>query len=206
MARARLATLGDSFVAGHGDEGPDGRRLGWVTRFAGLLGLPATRLVNLASYGATTQDVMTSQLGAALVNKPPLVGFLAGVNDLLTSYHAERFQANVSGIFEAVCGADTVVFTATYPEVPRIAPMPGPIREVVRQRFAEANGFLRHLVAKYDVLCLDIAASPEWADPALWSADGLHPGPRGHRRFAEDMAELVGSVKKGAGRSTGETW
>src|SRR6187399_1000255 len=190
MLRVRLATLGDSFVAGHGDEDLAGRRLGWVARFAGLLGLPARELVNLGSYGATTQDVVVDQLAAVLVNKPPLVGVVAGVNDLLGDYRAEEFRANVTGIFTAVCGADTLVFTATYPEVPRLGPLPGPMREVVRQRFAEANGVLRRLAADHDVLCLDIAVAPEWRDADMWSADGLHPSPKGHRRFAEDMAEL----------------
>jgi len=201
MFRARLATLGDSFVAGYGDEDPGGQRLGWVSRFARLLDLPAQRLINLASYGATTQDVVADQLEAALVNKPPLVGVMVGVNDLLGDYRTERFRVNVASIFGAVCGADTVVFTATYPEVPRVAPLPEPIREVVRRRFVEANGLLRRFASDHGVLCLDIAVAPEWRKADMWSADGLHPGPKGHQRFAEGMAELVGRVM-----STGGTW
>jgi lysophospholipase L1-like esterase len=215
MSRARLATLGDSFVAGHGDEDPEGRRLGWVSRFAWLLDLPAQRLVNLGSYGATTQDVVAEQLAAALVNKPPLVGVMVGVNDLLGDYRTERFRVNVASIFAAMCGADTMVFTATYPEVPRVAPLPGPIREVVRRRFVEANGLLRQLAEDYGVLCLDIAMASQWREADMWSADGLHPGPKGHQRFAEDMAELVVKamgtgmgmgIGIGTGASAGGTW
>ncbi|HEX4249850.1 MAG TPA: SGNH/GDSL hydrolase family protein [Pseudonocardia sp.] len=195
MATASLTALGDSFVAGHGDPAEEGGLLGWPSRFAERLGLPQERCRNLGSYGSTTQDVVDRQLGAALVNKAPLVGVGVGVNDLISDYDPTRFRRNLELIFSTLSGPSTVVFTATYPLVPRIAGLPPAFRDMVGARFDEANEFLREVTDRYGLLCLDIARAPEWHGPELWSADGLHPGPVGHRWFADEMAELVGQAE-----------
>jgi lysophospholipase L1-like esterase len=201
MSRARLTTLGDSFVAGHGDEGSDGRRRGWVRRFAELLGLPDDGLTNLGRFGATAREVVAEQLAPALVNKAPLIGVIVGINDLLGDYRVDRFRADVATIFATTRGANTVVFTSTYPEIPRIGLLPHAFGEVVRARFAEANDLVRALAEDNGVLCLDVARAAQWRGPDMWSADGLHPSPLGHHRFAERMAELVhGTI------GTGGTW
>jgi lysophospholipase L1-like esterase len=191
MAPASLTALGDSFVAGHGDPDAHGGLLGWPSRLARRLGLPQERCRNLGSYGSTTQDVVDRQLGAALVNKAPLVGVGVGVNDLISDYDPTRFRRNLELIFSTLAGPSTIVCTATYPLVPRIAGLPPAFRDLVSARFTEANEFLGEVTERYGLLCLDMAGAPEWRGPELWSADGLHPGPVGHMRFADAMAELV---------------
>jgi lysophospholipase L1-like esterase len=193
--RTRLTVLGDSFVQGYGDEPlPDGRYRGWAVRFAELLGVRGARLCNLGSYGATTQDVVDRQLGPALVGKAPMIGLMAGVNDLISDYDPDRFRHNIERILGTITGPNTTVFTATYPVVPRIAALPGTFRDLVSARFAEASEVLWAAVERHGVLCLDMAQAPEWRRPELWSDDGLHPSPAGHRHFADGMAELVGSA------------
>jgi lysophospholipase L1-like esterase len=187
VRRTRFVALGDSFVEGHG-AGPAG---GWTDQLGWRLGLPAGGVVNLGSYGATTQDVADRQLTVALANKAPLVGLVVGVNDLLGGYDPDTFRGNLHRLYSALTGPDTVVFTATCPVVPRVQTLPTAFGELVRRRFDEANGFVRELTGRYGVLCLDPAGDGEWTDPALWSQDGVHPGAEGHLRFAEQAGALV---------------
>ncbi len=192
MAKARMTVIGDSFVEGRGDPAPDGTYRGWVPRFAEMFGIPRNGYLNLGTFDATTQDVIDRQLRVALVNKAPLIGFVAGVNDLIRDYDATRFRRNLETIFTTLNGPDTVMFTATYADIPRNLPLPASFQQLLLARFAEANECLREISARTGALCLDVVNSQEWADPAMWSADGLHPSPAGHRRFAEAMADLVG--------------
>jgi lysophospholipase L1-like esterase len=187
VARTRLTALGDSFVEGYGMSAADG----WVRLFADLFDLPTQSVVNLGRYGATTGDVIDTQLEIALAHKTPLIGMMVGVNDLLGAYTPEQFRANLATLFSALTGPDTVVFTSTYPRIPRLDAMPRAFRDLMTARFVEANECVRDLATAAGVLCLDIARSPSWDRPIMWSADGLHPSPDGHRVFADAMADLV---------------
>jgi lysophospholipase L1-like esterase len=191
MPAARLTVLGDSFVEGRGDPAPGGGYRGWVPRLAALLGLPAGSVRNLGVHGATTQHVLDHQIGRALAGKPPLIGVVVGVNDLVSDYHPARFRANLHEILSALSGMDTVVCTADYPDIPANLPVPDGFRRLLRARFAEANSAIRAAAASTGALCLDLAGDPQWRPGPAWSADGLHPSPAGHQRFAADMAALV---------------
>jgi lysophospholipase L1-like esterase len=187
VARTLLTALGDSFVEGYGT--PEGGS--WVRLLADLFGLHPDAVTNLGRYGATTRDVLDTQLDVALANKTPLIGVMVGANDLLGAYEPGEFRDNVATLFATLTGPDTVVFSATYPRIPRLDALPRGFRELMIARFVEANECLRELAAAAGVLCLDIARSPSWARPAMWSSDGLHPSPFGHRAFADEMADLV---------------
>jgi lysophospholipase L1-like esterase len=192
MAVIRLTALGDSFVEGRGDPAPHGTGWhGWVPRLAELLGVPATAVRNLGAHQATTQLVADRQLPAALVNKSPLCGVVVGVNDLITDYAPARMRRNLTTVFGRLTGAETVVFTATYADIPANLPVPEPFRRLLRERFAAANDLLREIAAATGALCLDVTGVPQWSEPSMWDPDGLHPSPRGHRWFAEAAADLL---------------
>jgi lysophospholipase L1-like esterase len=131
------------------------------------------------------------QLPRALVNKAPVISVIIGVNDLLRDYDALRFERNLQTIFTSLTGADTTVVTASYPDIPGVMPIPDSFRRLLRERFAEANTALQKVAGEAGVYLINMHESPEWRDPAMWSPDCLHPGPLGHQRFAEDVAELV---------------
>jgi lysophospholipase L1-like esterase len=194
MATFRLTTLGDSFVEGRGDPDPDGAWRGWVPRLAEMLGVPASGVRNLGAMHATTQRVLDTQLGTALVNKSPLIGVIVGVNDLISDFDLSRMRQNLSTIFGSLAGMDTVVFTSTYADIPGNLDLPESFRGLLRQRFAAANQALLEITRAHGAICFDAAAAPEWSNPTYWSADGLHPSPLGHRHFAETMADVLDRV------------
>lgn len=194
MPTFRLTALGDSFVEGRGDPSHAGSWHGWVPRLAEMLGIAPSSVRNLGVHMATTQDVVDRQLGAALANKSPLIGVVVGVNDLLSDFDLARMRRNLSTIFGNLAGMDTVVFTATYADIPRNLPLPETFRGLLRSRFAAANEALAEITRASGALCLDVTAPSQWADPAFWAADGLHPSPLGHRHFAEGVAGLLERV------------
>lgn len=194
MPTIRLTALGDSFVEGRGDPGNAGGYRGWVSRFAELLGLRRDQYLNLGAFQATTQTVLDTQLRPAMANKAPLIGVVVGVNDLVADYSPERFGRNLERIFGSLAGEATTVFTATYPDIPAHLPVPELYRALLRKRFDEANEELRAVTCRHGALLLDLAACPRWAQGEVWSADGLHPSPRGHQMFAEEIACTVAGL------------
>lgn len=191
MPTIRFTALGDSFVEGRGDVATAGGWHGWVPRLAEIVGLPTDSVRNLGTYQATTQQVVDEQLTRALTNKAPVIGVVVGVNDLVSDFDADRFRRNIATIYDQLTGMDTVVFTATYADIPANLPVPQSFRALLRDRFDWANDVLRETTARTGALCVDVTDSPEWADPDMWSADGLHPSPRGHRYFARTVADLL---------------
>lgn len=194
MIAAGLTALGDSFVEGRGDPAAAGGYRGWVTRLGGQLGLRPTMIRNFGTHGATTGDVVASQLASAASARAGLYGVVVGVNDLVSAYDAGRFADNLHTIFSTLRAREATVFTASYPDIPARLPVPDSFRALLRERFATANDVLARVTDDTGTLLLDIAARPEWARPEVWTADGLHPSPVGHRLFAATAAELIASA------------
>ena len=83
MIAAGLTALGDSFVEGRGDPAAAGGSRGWVSRLGGQLGLRPTTIRNFGTHGATTGDVVASQLADATSSaRAGLYGVVVGVNEL----------------------------------------------------------------------------------------------------------------------------
>ncbi|MFE6921411.1 SGNH/GDSL hydrolase family protein [Nocardia sp. NPDC057663] len=194
MITAGLTALGDSFVEGRGDPAAAGGYRGWVSRLGGQLGLRPTTIRNFGTHGATTGDVVAGQLPAATSARAGLYGVVVGVNDLVSAYDEDRFADNLHTIFTTLRAGNATVFTATYPDIPARLPVPDGFRALLRERFAVANEVLARVTADTGTLLLDIAAHPDWARPEVWTADGLHPSPAGHRLFAATAAELISST------------
>jgi lysophospholipase L1-like esterase len=191
MPTSRLTVLGDSFAEGRGDPARAGSWHGWVPRLAELLDIPPSGVRNLGVHMATTQHVVDRQLGRAMLNKSPLIGVVAGANDLLSDFDLTRMRRNLTTIFGSLAGMDTVVFTATYADIPGHLPLPKSFVTLLRTRFAQANEVLAEVTQATGALCLDVTAPSLWSDPAMWDPDGLHPSPLGHKYFAQEVADLL---------------
>lgn len=195
MSESTLTVIGDSCAEGRGGLiGPDGRFVGFAVYLAKALGLSG-EVVNLGSFGATTQDVVDRQLPVALRRSAPLMGVIVGGNDLVTDYDPERFQRNLRQIYTSLVEPGRLVFTTNWPNIPdRLAGVPEEYRRVMRARFAEANAFLDGLVHELGIVCLDILNSTISTDAAMWNPDGMHPSPAGHQAIGAALADLVDEV------------
>ncbi|MDF0529509.1 GDSL-type esterase/lipase family protein [Tsukamurella sp. 8F] len=190
MSAVELVVVGDSFVEGRGDT-RNGRYHGWVPRLATQLGVRSSRIRNLGAYQATTDRVVTDQLPAAAACGARLAGVVVGVNDLVSDYDEDRFARNIGTVLNALSDSGSLVFTASYPDIPARLPVPESFRDLLRDRFDAANEILAQSVSESGAHLLDIAADPGWQRDEMWSPDGLHPSPCGHQEFASGVRELI---------------
>src|SRR5690349_23510660 len=85
MGWANYVALGDSLTAGRDDHGPEGARIGWARRLAGILTARTSvrcALTNLAADGASAGVVLERQLPSVAGLAPELVSATGGVNDI----------------------------------------------------------------------------------------------------------------------------
>lgn len=186
MKTLRFAALGDSLTEGVGDP-VDGGWRGWAALLAEGLG-PADIPVefrNFAVSGAQTADVRGRQLTEALAFAPDIVSVVVGVNDTLRcTFDIRAVAAHLDAVYGAFGGRGAVVLTACLPDPGAMLGLPGALARPLARRQRAVNSVVHALSERHGAVHLH-AAEGDWvADRAMWSADRLHPGERGHRLFA----------------------
>jgi lysophospholipase L1-like esterase len=193
---SRYVALGDSLTAGRGDFAADGQPLGWARRLADILtdrtGVPC-ELTNLAVDGATVGRVVAKQLPQLDGARPNLVSVTVGMNDIRgPEFHTRAFSAGLDRLLDALATTGATLLTCTLPDIAAVVELPAAHVEIARQRLSGASGIIRHQAARHGAICLDTWAMRELAaSPELFTADRLHPNTSGHRRLAEEFADLL---------------
>jgi lysophospholipase L1-like esterase len=184
--------LGDSFTAGH--DSPPGER--WADRLAAMLRARSPALVyeNLAVDGARSGEVL-EQLPRGLALGPDLVTVVCGANDVLLTARPDLagYEARFAEILARLVAAESrpAIMTATAPESWQFMELRPRTRARLGRSLADLNETTRRLAAEHGVFCLEVAGHPGLADPANFSADGLHPSALGHRRAATEIARAL---------------
>ena len=174
----RYVALGDSYSAGL----PGDAHLSWPAMLADELRRTAPELAywNLAVVGATTREVLSSQLPAALERRPELVTVVCGLNDVLYIVRALRSTRDAP-----------VVLTATVPDLSRFVPFRPRSRARVARGIDGVNRVVRAISARYGCRVVDIERSPHGSDPASFASDGIHASALGHARMAEGALDEI---------------
>lgn len=186
----RVVVLGDSAAAGHGLGDPErglARRVGRALHAADG---QATEVHSVAKDGATTAQVLATQVDAAVGASLVLVG--VGVNDAVRARSGRRVRGELTALLGAVRHAAPqaqVVLIgcpdlSAAPGIPRVlrAPLGWRCRIVARAQAEVA----RHL----DVAVLWLPRS--LLTPEVFGPDGFHPGAVGHERMAAGVLALLG--------------
>jgi lysophospholipase L1-like esterase len=195
VAWSTYVAIGDSLTAGRGDEGRDGRPIGWAQRLADILGVRTTvrcSLTNLAVDGATVHEVLSKQLPAVAARKPDLVSLTVGINDIRRRDFDElSFKADLGQLFEALAATQATLLTCTLPDLSVIMSLSQDLQEVVRERMRLASDIIREQAESYGAVCLDAWSLPGVTDPDLYAPDRLHPNSRGHQFIAAACADKL---------------
>ena len=195
MAWSTYVAIGDSLTAGRGDEGRDGRPIGWAQRLADILGVRTTvrcSLTNLAVDGATVHEVLSKQLPAVAARKPDLVSLTVGINDIRRRDFDElSFKADLGQLFEALAATQATLLTCTLPDLSVIMSLSQELQEVVRERMRLASDIIREQAESYGAVCLDAWSLPGVTDPDLYAPDRLHPNSKGHQFIAAACADKL---------------
>lgn len=195
MAWSTYVAIGDSLTAGRGDEGRDGRPIGWAQRLADILSVRTTvrcSLTNLAVDGASVHDVLSKQFPAVAARKPNLVSVTVGINDIRRRDFDElSFKADLGQLFEALAATQATLLTCTLPDLSVIMSLSPELHEVVRERMRLASDIIREQAESYGAVCLDAWSLPGVTDPDLYGPDRLHPNSKGHQFIAAACADRL---------------
>jgi lysophospholipase L1-like esterase len=195
VAWSTYVAIGDSLTAGRGDEGRDGRPIGWAQRLADILSVRTTvrcSLTNLAVDGATVHDVLGKQLPGVAARKPDLVSVTVGVNDIRhRGFDELSFKADLRQLFETLAATQATLLTCTLPDLSVIMSLSQELREVARERIRLASDIIREQAESYGAVCLDAWSLPGVTDPDLYGPDRLHPNHKGHQFIAAACADRL---------------
>ncbi|WP_328389501.1 DUF459 domain-containing protein [Nocardia sp. NBC_00416] len=182
----RICFVGDSFVAGVGDQ----RALGWsgrLTAHARAAGVAATAY-NLGVRGHTSVDIAARWSAECLVRLPAAadgrVVFSFGVNDTIfvdgrPRVDAQTSTANLSVLLAAARDQGWSVLVVGPPPVDDSAH---------NQRIAELDAYFDRTCAelgiRYVASYRSLVADTVWMEQVR-AGDGAHPGAEGYAAFAD---------------------
>ena len=195
MSWSTYVALGDSLTAGRGDEGRDGRPVGWAQRLADVLSVRTAvrcRLINLAVDGATVGQVLAKQLPAVAACRPDLVSVTVGMNDIrVRGFDELSFKADLGQLLESLAATQATLLTCTLPDITAIMALSPDLAEVARDRLKLTSDIIREQAESYGARCLDAWAMPDVADPEFYAPDRVHLNSRGHQWMAAACADLL---------------
>ena len=195
LSWSNYVALGDSLTAGRDDHGPDGARIGWAQRMAGMLSTRTAvpcALINLAADGARVSTVLEEQLPAVGRLGPDLVSVTVGMNDISDpGFILDRFAGQFGRLLDGLMLPGATVLTSTIPDIAGILPLPAELVGLARQRIREASDTIREQAAARGFLCLDAWSMPAAADPGLFGSDRIHPNASGQQLMATLCADLL---------------
>ena len=196
------AALGDSTGVGVGAR----KGGGYVARLFHRIERvrPGARLVNLCASGATTADVLRSQVGRVAEARPTLVTIGIGINDVTRQVPVEQFARNFEEIVARLrAQTDAPVVVSNLPDVSHAPAVPAFLREEARRRILLYNSRIaeaasRHRLPLADSFEKSAAVIP--THPEFFSPDGFHPSEEGYEFWAFEMWP---TVKKALGVDEG---
>lgn len=187
--------LGDSTGAGVGaTEG------GYVARLFKRIVThrPDSKLTNLCFSGATTSDVLQSQLERGVRADPDLVTLGIGINDIGHGVSIEQFSRNYEEILKTLKTETRAVIVVTnIPDISSAPRIPTAIRSEYHQRIVEFNRRLEVIASAQEVIVVDVYTSTHERlpqHPEYFSADGFHPSDKGYELWAGHMWPTISRI------------
>jgi lysophospholipase L1-like esterase len=195
LSWSTYVALGDSLTAGRGDEGRDGRPVGWAQRLADILSVRTTvrcRLINLAADGANVSQVLSKQLPGVAACRPDLVSVTVGMNDIrVRGFDELKFKADLKQLFEALAATQATLLTCTLPDIVSIMNLSPDLRDIAHERMRQASDIIREQAESFGAICLDIWAMKDVTDPDFYGPDHVHPNSKGHQYMAAASADKL---------------
>jgi lysophospholipase L1-like esterase len=187
-----FVALGDSVTVGLGDRTEYGWR-GWAALLAQSLATSyLLTFTNLAREGATSRQVVTEQLPAALARRPQLASVVVGINDAMRStFDPGVLRADLFTIAERLTASGASLLMVRFHDHGRVFGLPRLLGGPLGRRIEAINTVYDEVHASFGGTYVDLAARPEVYRREAWSVDRLHPSERGHRQLAATFAELL---------------
>lgn len=192
----RIKTIGPVVYVALGDSTGSGigaREGGYVARLhkRSLERRPGSTLVNLCVSGATTEDVLRTQLQKGVAANPDLVTLGIGINDIGHGLTLDQFSKNYEEILSTLKQETQAAIVVTnLPDISSAPRIPESMRAHYQQQIAQYSRRLEEIAARHGVTLFDIYSitTRELASrPEYFSADGFHPSDAGYELWAQEM-------------------
>ncbi len=184
--------LGDSTGIGVG-----ARNGGYVSRLFEHINAerPGSKLTNLCVSGATTEDVLRSQLNRGLAANPNLVTLGIGINDIGHGLGVEVFARNYEEILSQLRkGTRAKIVVTNIPDISSAPRIPEFARREYQQAILAFNERLAAIAARYEVELFDVHSTTRDqlpSHPEFFSGDGFHPSDAGYELWAREMWPVI---------------
>ena len=156
---------------------------------------PNSRLVNVCVSGATTGDVLRSQVGRVAAERPGLVTLGIGINDLSRNRTVEDFGRDFEAIARRLrADTDAPIVVTNIPDITSAPAVPAFLRDEARRRIRLFNQRIAQIIARNDLIPVDIYTNSHEiipAHPEFFSPDGFHPSDTGYEYWAHAMWPAV---------------
>jgi acyl-CoA thioesterase-1 len=188
----KYVALGDSTGVGVGaNEG------GYVARLFKRIEVerPGSTLINLCFSGATSEDVLSNQLGRGLAREPTLVTLGIGINDIGHGIALEQFAENYEKTLSQLrAKTGAAILVTNIPDISTAPRIPPSLRDEMGRRIVLFNERIAEVTSKHEVAVFDIYSSTHEvlaSRPELFSGDGFHPSDAGYEHWANEMWPVI---------------
>ena len=186
-----LVMLGDSAAAGHGLRDPEQLASRRVARGLVAEDGRATAVRSVAVDGATTADVLTTQVEAARGAEVVLLG--VGANDALARrWDRAELTDTTDRLLRAlreVTATDAQVVLHTCPDLSAAPGLPKVLKPAVGWRCRRTARLQAAVAALHGIAVVDLPR--QGLTREVFGADGFHPGVEGHARMADRVLSLL---------------
>jgi lysophospholipase L1-like esterase len=155
------------------------------------------RLTNLCVSGATTDDVLRGQLGAAINSHPTLITLGIGINDIGHGLTIETFARNYEEIIKRLEETGARIVVTNIPDISFAPVVPAYARDETRQRVQLFNEKVNAIAQRYKLTVVDIYTETHNViptHPEFFSEYGFHPSDAGYEYWAKTMWPTVKSA------------
>ena len=184
--KVNLVVLGDSTSAGVGAGSPEGS---FPVALAERLAASGRRVTlrGLGVSGARVQDVLRDQVPQALRLEPDLILVAIGANDVTHLTPLSDIESGIAAIVEKLSATGAPVVVAGAPDM-RAAAFYEPLRTLAGWRGRAVTRAIEEAARSRGASVVPLALRTGAffdGNPAAYSADDFHPGPKGYARWAE---------------------
>jgi acyl-CoA thioesterase-1 len=152
------------------------------------------KLVNLCTAGATTAQVLQTQMNRFSESQAAFVTVGIGINDLVQGVPEQEFADNYNEIVTRLNKAGIPVVLMNLPDLTAAPAMAGLQHDEIKLRTQNFNKLIEEVARRHQTLLVDLhnlKGDSIKSRTGYFSADGFHPSDSGYEAWTEFMWPVV---------------
>jgi len=146
-------------------------------------------VVNLGLPGATTKDLIKSQIPQVAIEKPDYITLLIGTNDVHNRVSEKQFSSNFKVILDSIMSNSSAQITViNIPYLGSSQAILPPYDSILNYQTKKFNDIIATLVSEHNLKLVDLyrgTLDDSHKNPDYYSPDLFHPGDVGHQLWSQ---------------------